>query len=721
MGNLNENSTSYVHSYEPNTNDLTMAMDYNNDGEPVIRVSLGGEDVTITGDVTIPGSIEISNDEGNPIPTHTHLYDENENEYTDSNPFTIDGTVTVLQGTDPWTVSGTVTVDSITGAVTIAQPVEVTQGTDPWTVDGTVNVGNEVSINDGGNSITVDGSVSATVSGTVSVDNFPTTQTVDGTVTIQDGGNSITVDGTVGITGDVNVTQGTDPWTVDGTVDIGSMPEISIDSVTIDGDVNVTQGTDPWIVNYPGQVTSYLGEHSSVPIIPIIQVSSYEGLRERDTQSYSAGGGSVTENGDVLVSCSSTPGSYAVYRSRKFLPYRTGQSNIAKIVGKFDTAVAGTQQRMGVANQESGYYIGYNGTDFQFLHTRGGLAETQELTLSNVSSGNQTLTITLDGTAYTVAISNNDSLATIASKISLEFTDNDAWQVDNYDNKVVFLAGSLGNKTGTFSFSSTGNVTGVFVEKVAGSDADDEWLAFDSLPAGFSPQNYNNFMFKYSWLGVRVYVFMPDGWYKIMDHVHTPRTELPVYKPVFKITCVAYNTGGASGVTLHNSGIYGAIEGEQNITSFTNGGATTKTGLAKDLYHHIMSIQNPYVNHNNDKLNLRSIRFMDLSVSSQSTDPVELYIFFNGQLADDATFDWASVSGIDGLKRYAESRVEAEFDVTGDAPIVALTTGLTGSGQQFDLLPYNLILPPGTHMSLVAKSTNSMSKLAIAGTWGDIG
>lgn len=39
MPNLNPNSTDYVHSYEPNTNDLTMAMDYNANGQPVIRVS----------------------------------------------------------------------------------------------------------------------------------------------------------------------------------------------------------------------------------------------------------------------------------------------------------------------------------------------------------------------------------------------------------------------------------------------------------------------------------------------------------------------------------------------------------------------------------------------------------------------------------------------------------------------------------------------------------
>jgi hypothetical protein len=38
MPNLNPNSTDYTHSYEPNTNDLTMAIDYTEDGKPAIRV-----------------------------------------------------------------------------------------------------------------------------------------------------------------------------------------------------------------------------------------------------------------------------------------------------------------------------------------------------------------------------------------------------------------------------------------------------------------------------------------------------------------------------------------------------------------------------------------------------------------------------------------------------------------------------------------------------------
>ena len=42
MPNLNPNSTNYVHSSEPNTNDLHMAMDYNSVGQPVIR-TVGGD------------------------------------------------------------------------------------------------------------------------------------------------------------------------------------------------------------------------------------------------------------------------------------------------------------------------------------------------------------------------------------------------------------------------------------------------------------------------------------------------------------------------------------------------------------------------------------------------------------------------------------------------------------------------------------------------------
>jgi hypothetical protein len=140
MPNLHPNSTNYVHSFEPNTNDLVHAMDYTEDGKPAIRVlsNIQG-DITIEGDVTIPGEVTVVNSDDDPLFTHTHIYDENDVEYSAANPLTIDGTVTVNQ------------------------PVAVTDNNGSLTVDGSVSVSNfpaTYPITDNGGSITVDGNLS---------------------------------------------------------------------------------------------------------------------------------------------------------------------------------------------------------------------------------------------------------------------------------------------------------------------------------------------------------------------------------------------------------------------------------------------------------------------------------------------------------------------------------------------------------------------------------
>jgi hypothetical protein len=124
---MSDYSNNYRHPADTNLNKLTTAMEYDADGKPVVRVRVDGGQITIDGDVVV-----------------------NEVSLTASTLAALE-TTTVLQGTDPWVIG-----------------------------DG----GGSISIDDGGNVITVDGSVSATVSGTVSVDNFPATQTVDGTVNI---------------------------------------------------------------------------------------------------------------------------------------------------------------------------------------------------------------------------------------------------------------------------------------------------------------------------------------------------------------------------------------------------------------------------------------------------------------------------------------------------------------------------------------------------------
>ena len=285
-----ENTTSYEHPQETNLLNLHKAMQYNDAGEPIIRVSVGGESITITGDVTIPGSVEINNDTGNPIPCQLDATTLAALESVDLNPATLAAleTTTVLQGTNPWIVDGEVALDSATLAA--LENISIDNFPATQTVDGTValdsatltalenitvdsitaNVTVEGEVTVAGN-VTVEGEVAldsttlaaletitvdtvtgnVTVEGAVSVDNFPSTQTVDGTVIIQDGGGSITVDGTVdsNVTGTVSVNNFPATQTVDGTVNIGTMPDVTVNqpiavtdndgSLTVDGTVNV--------------------------------------------------------------------------------------------------------------------------------------------------------------------------------------------------------------------------------------------------------------------------------------------------------------------------------------------------------------------------------------------------------------------------------------------------------------------------------------------------
>jgi hypothetical protein len=115
------------------------------DSDNPLPVTLGSENVTITGSVNVGSTVEITNDHGNPIPTHTHLFDENDVEYTDSNALTVDGTINVGNFPATQTVDGTVSVDNfpatqtVDGNVGVTGDVNVTQGTDPWNVTGNVN------------------------------------------------------------------------------------------------------------------------------------------------------------------------------------------------------------------------------------------------------------------------------------------------------------------------------------------------------------------------------------------------------------------------------------------------------------------------------------------------------------------------------------------------------------------------------------------------------
>ena len=384
------------------------------------------------------------------------------------------------------------------------------------------------------------------------------------------------------ITGTVEINNDTgNPIPVSGSVEISNDVGNPIPvSATIGNPINIIA---------PVGSTDYYGEAYAVQLTPIVQLNSYEGVSERDSQYYTGGGGTVHENDtDIVISTTSTLGSYAVYRTKRFIPYRAGQTNVARALCRFDSPKAGTQQRIGIANQESGYYVGFNGTDFRFLHTFGGRAEVWELTITAAATANQTITLTLNGIAYDIVILSDDTTNTIAQKINRVLHPTDPWLTDQIDNTVRILSSTLGDLPGAFTFASTGDVTATLVEKINGVAATEEWEDMGTLPEWLETNKYNHWQFQYSWSGVVVFVLnhQNNTWYPLYRHVLDTgeSLELPVRKPSFKVTSVVYNTGGTEVVNMRVASLFGAIEGQEAITKFTHGGGITQSSLNGGAY-----------------------------------------------------------------------------------------------------------------------------------------
>jgi hypothetical protein len=125
------------------------------------------------------------------------------------------------------------------------------------------------------------------------------------------------------------------------------------------------------------------------------------------------------------------------------------------------------------------------------------------------------VTVTLGGVAHSIAVTNANNSNRLAYEISLgTYT---GWKAEARGSTVVFLADSVGNKTGTFSLSGT-SAAGTFSESLAGVAATDTWIPQSSWngdkmdgtgPSGFNlnPSMGNVYQIDIQYLGFGPIVF----------------------------------------------------------------------------------------------------------------------------------------------------------------------------------------------------------------------
>lgn len=409
--------------------------------------------------------------------------------------------------------------------------------------------------------------------------------------------------------------------------------------------------------------------------------------------------------------------------------------------GKNSLGVDNIVQNTGPIDREDGYSFGFSGaTDddahrkIGILHRRAGNAETRALTITVAPTGAQTATITLNGVAYTVSLTTSTSVGYTAEQISrglkAQSSPNNLWDIEACGGIITFTHYTPGAKTGTYSFSSTGTGTlaaGTFSQLAAGSTPTDVWTYvadWDNKSIQFDPSKLNVFGVDMRWLGAgRVRFFMEDPSTGKMVLVHTQKWSgqylVPhINKPSLRLIYRSGTTNPAitpsQNVIVTGGSVFSGIQGMINQTGGSQGWFNIdSTNRAKDTVWHLLSIQNPYIR--NNSVNKASIIMQDLTVATQNADPCVIYIVKNAVGTSDLlVYSPIPNSTVSMFAQYSASAVSENLSV--DRITNIQTIGINSSAQ-FKLSDYNLTLSPGETVSVFINSSNAISRSSVGMTW----
>ena len=488
--------------------------------------------------------------------------------------------------------------------------------------------------------------------------------------------------------------------------------------------------------------TSAFGEPYAITITPVIQLDAIYGSTSEVIQTYTNGTGSTANaNGGIYqVSTGTSVGGYGVLRSKRFLRYRPGQGALCRLTAAFTPNVASTSQRAGLFNEESAIMVGWNpdASDgntpkFGVLRATGGKAEIRTLTINSISTGSQTLSITLDGTGtFTVTGVNTSNTTLAAVAIANRVGGYPGWLVDQVDNTVVFLASTTGAKVGTYSLTGTGTVSGTFTQQQAGVAQTENWtyqedFNVDKLdgtgPSGMTlhSQYLNVYQINFRWLGAgEIRYSIEDQATGNMIFFHrehyTNQHTLPhISQPSFKIGYVAYSLGSTTNVTVTGASMMGAIEGDIRQNELNRSTGASKTTLASGTVHHLLTLKNPYVTNGKAGalngayiLNAKELILKDISVGTQGNDPGTVYIFYEAE-SFSGTHVFASQPKDNGMV----STADGTLDKTTETAVCRFVTAINGEAQ-YRLSDFRIAIPPGSSVSIGIESSAQTSRVAMA-------
>lgn len=390
-------------------------------------------------------------------------------------------------------------------------------------------------------------------------------------------------------------------------------------------------------------------------LTPIFQTDAVYGVNSGQVLTTTGTGGTATaSDSSFIVTSGTSVGGQGIIQSRKRLRYRAGQGVVARFAGGFTTPVASSYQLMGVGHAEDGYYFGYVGTSFGILKVDRGVREVRTLTITTGSSTAENVTVTLNGTAYTVAVTNSANIQRTVWEISQGTYA--GWDADPIGATVRFVANSVGAKSGAYSLVGS-TAVGAFAQTKAGAASTDTFIAktawngdkLDGTGASgvtIDPTKGNVYEIGIQYLGSGCVIFKVlvatansnNPRWVIVHTIKNPNTltKTHVGNPSFPFTMAAYSAGSTTDLTVRCGSFAGFIEGEKKLhgNRFTYFNTLTTVGAAN--LQAIFTFKNE--RYYGGRTNQSVINLLAVMGAIKHTSPVIYYLIKNGSLAGNPNF-----------------------------------------------------------------------------------
>jgi hypothetical protein len=463
-------------------------------------------------------------------------------------------------------------------------------------------------------------------------------------------------------------------------------------------------------------------------LTPIFQYDGVYGLKHEEIQTSSGTGSVGTVSGMYSVSTGATIYSQGIIQGRKRLRYRAGQGVVGRFTVLFTTPVQSSYQLAGFGHAESGIYVGYGDTNdmtdtsFGILHVTGGVREIKTLTVTTGATVAGNVTVTLNGTPFTVAVTNSSNIQRTVYEISQgTFT---GWDAYPSGATVVFIRKSAGTTAGTQSFGAgaTGSVASI-VQTTAGVASTDTFYAqstwngdkLDGTGASgvtIIPTNLNIFQVNIGYLGTDVLVVkckVPsstgnNSTWVICHTIQFPNSRTtPIFNnPSFPFTLAAYSAGSTTNLTVRSASNAGFIEGMKVLhgNRFTYVNTLTTVGAAN--FQALFTVMNPRVY--GGVSNQSVINLLNASGAIKHTQPCIYYLIKNGVLAGNPNFQTLASNS---ASLYDTAATTVTYS-TGDQLLATFSLAETGEfDHHFGNGQYNaeeITLQPGEWITLAAKA-----------------